>query len=142
MRLQSTSFRLRLAPALLIGMVSVSSGGCDFFNDDEAPPLPSSVAISFRIEANRPPVGGWVYWYVDQGVFHRKPGANHGPVGARADCGSHAGMAALVETGEGTDEPLTLVIETIVDDPDSAAVARETFSGDGEHVLAVLVTCP
>ena len=126
-------FSILLIPLFLVG--------CDLFSSDE-PTAPETVMLSFRIEATSVPERGWVYWYVNDRTLRYLPGESFGPIGVMADCGSHAGIAAVIGDGPGAPDSITLVIETIEDEGTEPSVARETFEGAGEHQLVVLITCP
>lgn len=118
--------------------------GCDLIGSDESRTHErDSVLLTFRVEADTPPNEGWIFWYVREDILYREgAGVSHGPFGATADCGSHAGIAArIVDAPEAPDRG-ALVIETVEENPAEAMVAREEFSGPGEHQLVVLVTCP
>lgn len=129
---------IHLVTVLLLGALA---GACDLLDgDDHSGAHRDSVLLVFRIEAAQPPDGGWAYWYVKEGVlFQRGAEGGLGPFGATVDCGSHAGIYAVV-----TADPshMVLVIETVEDELEDSVVARKEVSGAGEHQMIVLTGCP
>lgn len=81
-----------------------------------------------------------MYWYVEDGVLYQRGSEGGlGPFGATVDCGTHAGIYASVSTSPGQ---MTLIIETVEDEPGEGMAARKSVTGSGEHQLIVIAHCP